>query len=372
LAKRKLNPDGILAFCLPGSLTYLSQDLGDLNACILNGLKNAYHYVRIIPGDYNLFLASDSKNILEVDSRLIIQRIKQRNIKTDILIPAYLDYRLNQRWVAWFTQSLVGATRKINQDFLAFAVFEMLVLWNKQFSPLITQVLGVLKNINLTGILLFILFITLILLYFFSRKKHVLRRLSVAYSIATTGFFGMLANLILIFSFQVVYGYLYHRIGILISVFMAGIAAGSILMTRNFIRIKNALGLFIKLEVLILIFSLGLGLILPELARHINYVSLIFISLFFICGLMMGLEFPLASKIYLIDKGEIGESVGLLYAADLIGGGVAGILGGIIFLPILGLLKSCLVMVMLKLSSFSLLIATKKEFNENLLTKRVI
>jgi len=47
--QRKMNPNGILAFTLPGSLTYLSPALKDLNGCILGTLKNAYRHVRVIP-----------------------------------------------------------------------------------------------------------------------------------------------------------------------------------------------------------------------------------------------------------------------------------------------------------------------------------
>jgi spermidine synthase len=91
----------------------------------------------------------------------------------------------------------------------------------------------------------------------------------------------------------------------------------------------------------------------------LQYVSSIFILLFFVSGILIGLEFPLASKIYLGQKESVGETAGVLYGADLLGGWLAGILGGIILLPILGLFNSCIVMVSLKLSSLSLLLLLK-------------
>jgi len=54
--------------------------------------------------------------------------------------------------------------------------------------------------------------------------------------------------------------------------------------------------------------------------------------------------------------------VGILYSADLVGGWVAGVLGGIVFLPILGLFNSCLVIIMFKLSSLFLLLVAKRQF----------
>ena len=360
LIKKRLNPDGILALWLPGSLTYLSKELRDLNACILNGLQGTYNYVRIIPGDYNIFLASASRDILEVNPALITQRINQRGIKANILTPSHLNYRLDYRWLEWFKHSSIGATRKVNLDFMPFAVFEMLAIWNKKFSPRLANLLVSLQNLDLRAISILIFLITLVFFYLFHQKPK-LARLNIAYSIATTGFFGMLVNLILIFSFQILYGYLYYKIGILISIFMTGIAVGSIFMAAVLKRIKNALSLFIKLEIIIALFSYCLALTITTFGGRAYYSSLVFITLFFVAGLLMGLEFPLASKIYLTQKTNIGETVGLLYCADLAGGWLAGIFGGIIFLPILGLFNTCMVIVVFKLSSLLLLMAAKRD-----------
>ncbi len=356
LVKKRLNPNGIIALTLPGSLTYLSQELKDLNACILNGLKNTFAYVRVIPGDYNMFLASDSRDISEITPDLIMQRIEQQNIKTDILVPDYINFRLSKQWLDWFQHSLMGATRKINQDLRPFAVYEMLVLWNKQFSGGLAHIFGMLKDLNIGFLAVLILGLTLVLFYILYRRRN--KNLAIVYSIATTGFFGMLANLILIFAFQVFYGYLYHMIGILISIFMAGIALGSIFITACLKRLKNGLRLFIGFEALIAAFSFVVALTLTKFLWSTHYTALIFITLFFISGLLLGLEFPLAGKIYLGEKRGIGSAAGILYGADLVGGWVAGICGGIILLPVVGLFNTCLVIIMLKLSSLFLLILT--------------
>ena len=359
LVEKRLNPGGILALWLPGSLTYLSEELRDLNACIFNALKNTYAYVRIIPGDYNIFLASGSGDIWEASPALIAEKLSRQDIKTNILTPAYLDYRLNKKWLEWYRNSSVNATPKANLDLRPLAVFEMLVFWNKQFSPRLARSLRYFQNLDLKVIAVLILIITLIILYIIQRRRS-LSRFNIVYSIATTGFFGMLVNLILIFSFQVFYGYLYHQLGLLISIFMAGIALGSIYITRHLENIQQDSKLFIKLELAIIIFTYLLALGITKLSGSLRYSFLIFIGLFFISGVLMGLEFPLASKIYLKNKQEIGQTAGLLYCADLIGGWLAGLCAGIIFLPILGLFNACIVIVMLKLSSLILLIVTKE------------
>lgn len=363
LIKNRLNRGGIIAFYLPGSLTYLSSQLRDLNASVLNGIRQVYGYVRIIPGDYNIFLASDSEGIMGVTPGLITQRINQDNIKTGILVPAYLEYRLDKRWIEWFQRSSIGATKKINRDFMPVAVFQMLILWNKQFSKGLAHTLETAGNLDLRVVLALICAVTLLLFIIFYYKPNTIK-LTITYAIATTGFFGMLMNLILIFGFQVIYGYLYHRIGLLISIFMAGTALGSIFITRILVRIKNSLSLFIKFEAAIIIFSYIAATMITGLTGYTGFLPLIFLTMFFISGLLIGLEFSLATGMFLAEKERIGFTSGLLYFSDLVGAWLAGIVGGVIFLPVLGLFKTCMVIVFLKLSSLLLLVIFSKRLTK--------
>jgi spermidine synthase len=349
LAKDRLNSEGILAFWLPGSLTYLSREMKNINSCILSSLESAFSYVRIIPGEYNIFLASPCETIMEVTPSLIYKRLSEQNIQSSIITAAYVDERLSNYWLEWFRGSLSTALQINNQDLRPIAVFQSLILWNKQFSARLANILSAFENLNLRLIALLIFLVSLSVFFIFYVRRE--RKLFIAYSISTTGFFAMLSNLILIFSYQVFYGYLYYRIGLLVSIFMAGIALGSIFMTSYAKKIKNSLKFFLSMELSIIIFSYILALIITRLLWQNYYSSLIFIALFFTSGLLTGLEFPLASKIYLTGRSEIGYAAGMLYGFDLIGGWVAGITGSIILIPVLGVFNSCMVMLMLKLSS---------------------
>ena len=355
LVKSRLMPEGILTFTLSGSLTYLSKDLRDLNVCILNSLKDVFSCVKVIPGDFNLFLASDSAGIIQVDSSLINQRIKSRNIKVNLLLPGYIDYRFHQRWQDWFYNSLKDATQKSNTDFSGFALFKALSIWNAQFSPGLGGVFSILEKISLGLLVSLILGLTLIFLIIKS-VNHKFARFAIPYSIGTTGFFGMLINLVIIFAFQVVYGYLYFQIGMLIAVFMSGAALGSLLLSHYLERVKRDLVLFASLEIaVILSVFIILLLILSGPSRFIFFI------LCFIAGFWTGTQFPLANKMYLnIQSQNFGTSIGLIYSADLFGGWLAGMLSGILFLPLLGLVNTCIVISGLKLSSLIFLLFSRK------------
>jgi spermidine synthase len=359
LARGKMNPDGILAFTLPGSITYLSPELRDLNGCILDTLKNVYCHVRVIPGDVNLYLASDSDFLKNISSNEISKRFEERKIKASLITRNYIEYRLNERWLKWFQQSMGGRKIHVNSDFHPLAVFFNLSYWNSLFSPYLTEVFKWYERSSLTLSVTKIILITLILAALFIRIPH-LSRHSITYSIFTTGLTGMIFNLAIIFAFQTLYGYLYHQIGLLIAIFMFGIASGSLLITKRLDRIKKDSLLFLKTEMAIILFSVLFPFVFlvpshnleNKVVYFILYGAVLIMS--FLSGMSIGLQFPLANKIYLSSysgKGMLGETAGLLYAADLLGGFFGGLSGGILLLPILGLKETCFIMAMLKISS---------------------
>ncbi|MFA5089563.1 MAG: fused MFS/spermidine synthase [Candidatus Omnitrophota bacterium] len=351
--RRILNSDGILAFYLPGSLAYISPQMRDLNASILNSLKDNFRYVRVLPGDYNIYLASSCADVSLVVPSEVSRKIKQYNIKTSLLLPSYLEYRLDKKWESWFLSCLKGAIKRKNTDFTPFAVFQMLLIWNSQVSPYFDRILNPLKYLELGHTAIFI-FLMVLFLFFYKQASR--KRIGLLYCVGTTGFSGLFINLILIFSFQIACGYLYRQISVLIAVFMAGIASAGIIMTHMVPKIRRIIQgslLFIALESLIAVFSCYLGWSIVSQGTRV-YSPLFFIFSSFLAGLLVGGEFPLALSLYKNSKGDTTEAVGVVYGVDLIGGVIAGILGGVVLLPVLGLFKSCLLVAMLKISSILL------------------
>ena len=359
VAKEKMKPNGILALTLPGSLTYISPELRDLNGCILDTLRSVYQYVRVIPGDVNLYLASDSESLEKISPDEISKRFEERKIRASLITRNYIAYRLNERWLKWFRQSMEGRKAHINSDFHPLAVFFNLSYWNSLFSPYVTKVFKWYQNNSLTLSIGKIILITIILAALFKKWPR-LSRHSITYSIFATGLTGMVFSLAIIFAFQTLYGYLYHQIGLLVAIFMFGIAAGSFFIMRRFDRIKNDSLLFLKTEVAIILFSILFPYVFLAPSHHLENKVLYFILygavliMSFLSGMFIGIQFPLANKIYLssqLGKGMLGQTAGLLYGADLLGGFIGGLSGGILLLPVLGLKETCFIMAILKISS---------------------
>jgi len=359
LTKEKMNSNSILALTLPGSLTYISPELRDLNGCVFDTLKRVYRHVRVIPGDVNLYLASDSDLLEKISPAEISKRFEERRLQTSLIRGSYIEYRLNERWLKWFWPSMEGRKTHINSDFHPLAVFFNLSYWNSLFSPYLT---GVFKWYQKYGLILSIgkiILVAITLAGFFIKMPH-LSRHSITYSIFSTGLTGMVFSLAIIFAFQTLYGYLYHQIGLLIAIFMFGIASGSFFITKRLDRIKRDSLLFLKIEAAILFFSILFPYVFLVPSHGLDnkvvsfslYGTILIMS--FLSGSFIGLQFPLANKIYLRShpgKGMLGQTAGLLYGADLFGGFFGGLSGGVLLLPILGLKETCFIMATLKMTS---------------------
>jgi spermidine synthase len=364
IAKGKMNLDGIIALSLPGSLTYISPELRDLNRCILETLKTVFRSVRIIPGDTNLYLASDSSKLERVTSADIVKRLEDRKIKTSLFTKSYLEFRLHERWLKWFLESMERKEVQINSDFRPIGVFLSLSYWNALFSPSLAGIFKWFEGFSLRISIAFMILFTLLMSLVFVKRPS-LSRQSIPYAIFTTGLVGMIFNLAVIFTFQTFYGYLYHQIGLLIAIFMFGVALSSFYMTRYLERIERDSHLFLKTEICIIFFAFLFPFVFSIPSQYLEKTVLsllvypLFLIMSFFSGACIGLQFPLASKIYLAlpgKEGTLGHTAGLLYGADLLGGFLGGLFGGILLLPILGLKESCFMMAMIKISSLVLLL----------------
>jgi len=367
-AKSKMNPHGILALSLPGSFTYISPELRDLNGCILDTLKNVYRHVRVIPGDMNLYLASASDPFDKLTPHEIATRLEERKIQTNLVTKNYIEYRLHERWIQWYGKSMEERKNRINSDFLPLGVFFNLSYWNALFSPYLTEIFKWYERFHLTLTFAKIILITLLLTIIFIKiprySKH-----TVTYSIFTTGLTGMIFSLAIIFTFQTFYGYVYQQIGLLVAIFMAGIAFGSFLVTHRLHRIKKNSFLFLIIEGLIILFALLLPFVFLTLSSQLQNKTVYFLLyagflvMSFLTGMFTGFQFPLAVKIYLENpsrKEKLGQTAGLLYGTDLFGGFFGGLIGGVFLLPLLGLKETCFMMAMLKMSSGLLFLLFRK------------
>ena len=358
--------NGVLAIVTCGSEVYLSEEMSYLNKCIYQTLRVVFPYVRPIPGNINYYLASRSRGILEVSSDESIRRFEESGIETKFLTNEHLENKLDGERLTWFKESLnrVKKTR-LNEDFTPSAVFYELWIWNEKFSPKAGYLFRWSKDLNLLKIF-FPLGVLSSLLMILRKRGLMSRGKIIATTVFSSGFYGMAFNMILILALQSIFGYVYHLIGLITAMFMMGLSLGSSVMTRSVDKIRDDVSFLWRLEVLMLFFCIAVPSILQLLtsrALWMNINTLLLSALFVMSllnGLIIGVQFSLANKIYLKHNPKLGETAGVIYASDSLGACFGAFLGSVMLLPIIGIVQTCFIVFGLKLISLVLTITLKE------------
>ncbi|MBA7646351.1 Polyamine aminopropyltransferase [subsurface metagenome] len=360
-----LRDDGIISLGISSKEAYLGEEMGDFNASIYYTLKDVFPNIVAIPGEYLLLFASSSEKVLTYDDGILNRRFTERKIKTDFLTPYHISYQFTPRKISYLLGALEEAKgAKRNFDFQPISYYYDIVLWASYFYPASRKLFASFAKLNVwhfASILAILVFLLILL----SRRSPKIRKSFTPLAIATTGFAGITLEVVLILAFQVLYGYLYSRIGLIVALFMVGLTAGALLMIKQLPKIKRNLLVLSRLEGAVAIYALLLPLSLIALSKvkgiYLYPLSqIVFPILVALTGLLVGLEFPLANKIYLRGR-EVGKAAGLLYGVDLFGSCLGALLASVLLIPILGIIQTCLIVSLFNLSTFILLISISKK-----------
>lgn len=357
LARQRLKREGILVIQIPGSLSLVNEELRDLNASIYHSLKSEFFHVRVFPGeDRNLLLASNSPHIV---------RLNRRDITQETMVPARVEKMLHEGWKRWFESFIEGRTHKVNTDFRPLGLFYSISYWNSLYSPGFGALFKRLEKLKLTNIMLAVLAALLIFLIM-SRRRRFHPAHGIPLGILTTGFAGMIFDLVVLFAFQSIYGYVYSWMGLLIAAFMTGAAVGAVLMTELADRERGGLTLFLYTELGIILLALALPIVLraaQDLSGTpgtLDMLKVLFLLIPVLCGLLTGAQFPLGNRLCLQRSPDVSRTAGLLYALDLIGGWIGGVAGAVVFLPVLGVTRTCAMVGLLKFASLVVIFRTRR------------
>ncbi|MBN2059087.1 MAG: fused MFS/spermidine synthase [Deltaproteobacteria bacterium] len=318
--KDVLLPQGIICFAVSGAENYISLDQASLLSTIYNSLKTVFENIIIIPGERNIFIASDGRlteNIAPI--------IETRGIKTNYVNENYLRGRITEEKLSFLKGSLMNDT-PVNHDFRPRAYTYKMRVWLGMFQ----------ENFTLHIIICAILFI----IYF-------IRIGTMGKILFSTGFTASSMEVIILLSYQILYGSVYTGIGLVIASFMFGLAVGSYMANRMEITGKKSI---IKIEMAIIIYLLSFIAILSWVKPLSG--SFVVILLAVIVGALTGAEFPLAGKLSFSSPWKTGGS---LYAADLIGGSLGAFATSIFLVPLLGIYLTCFILAGFKIFIIPLL-----------------
>ena len=366
-AKKRLSPGGVLVTGITGSDTYLGQEVGVYASSLYHTLGKVFTHIVVAPGTKNYFFVTDTPGVVSSVPDMLAQRYESRGIKSDYFTPHHFSMLFPRERSAYLLQKLENKTPvQINTDICPITYYYNLVLWesitgSKGRSYLFQGLAGRLYLLVLPLILLF----SIRVVYVLATKRRLAAHLNcnALFALAAAGFAGMSLEIILLFSFQNIYGYVYRQVGLIVAFFMLGLAAGGWQMNRliagrerSWVALLTLLSILTGIYAISLPYLIGLFSALKVSATgDVIDLRLLFLGLVAVAGWLTGLEFPLVSKIF-INRYATGTVAGWVYAYDHLGACLGALLTGTVLVPVLGMYQSCFITGMLNLMGGALLL----------------
>jgi spermidine synthase len=345
--KEHLNTAGLLALQLRASEDYVSPELAEFLRCIYRTLRETFPETAVIPGETLHFFGSSSPNILTEDPKVLIARLRERNLPTRYVREYFIPFRMMPDRMTQIRSLLQPTeTTPVNRDFQPIAYYFDVVLWSAQFKASHYQWFQTAARTPFsrvaTGTVTLALGLGLLMAYL-PKREHRVRTAPIC-CVAATGFTLMSLQLCLLLTFQSIYGYVYNELAILIGMFMGGIALGSWFAIRRSVgREPSGAARSARIIQFALAVSVPLLMTLIALLARSRSVlvspQIVFPVLAGLCGALGGFQFPVATEIYIRNQTEQ-QNLGILYAVDLLGGCLGALLLSGYLIPVFGFWKT--------------------------------
>jgi spermidine synthase len=357
-ARDALEDGGVFSFTLPGSLSYISPEQARLNLSILTTLDGVLRSA-VIPGDNNLYLGSKIK--LKIDPQDYLAKLERYGLKTTLMNMQYFEHRLDPKVQSWFykeTGRLAGVRK--NTDLLPSGVFYGLWYWSTLFSKNFAQVFTMINRLSIMPLILGLgLLGTLLVAVGITHPRP--EKICSTVVLGSTGFAGMSLSLLFMYAYQSFYGFIFQQIAMLVTAFMAGLTLASWLMNRSLSSIKDDCSSFIVIEAACFGFSIAMIPVLFFLNAdpRPGFAWILFASSA-AAGAFVGLEFPLANRLY-AKGGDPVSTSGTVYAIDLAGSWLAALFVSVALVPVIGMILTCVILAAVKGLSLTLLFITSSD-----------
>jgi spermidine synthase len=325
---RILRPGGVVSLGVEGIANYVSAERRQLNSAVYRTLASRFDHVTAIPGGRTFFVAGDRPL-----RRDIPQLVEERGIPTQYVRREYIGWHLTKDRLDLIDSSLTDDVGE-NTDLRPVTSYYALLHWMAYFDgeQVIDPTIPVAMLIALCLMAL-------------------VRTRPVPMAILTTGLAGSALAVVLVVGFQLIHGYVYSSLGLLVTAFMAGLAIGSNHINKmEGSRTRRQL---IALEVAIAAIALLIVPVLTVMSRAswgwwaplIAHVAFPLLNL--IVGVLVGMEFPLAASLHF--SGDVARTASALYAADLVGSCVGALIISALLIPFWGIPAVCVLVAVLNL-----------------------
>jgi spermidine synthase len=360
LAARRMRHGGVFFFTASASETALGPNRANYLNLLHRTALSVFPEVVLFPGQTARFFCSNSRGTLTTTPETLVERIQQRRLQLLYVQDHYILWDLSPLRQETFMAMIDQATEAgINSDLNLKAYAYNLLMLSSHYYQAIGKIFTFFTKRTM-WIAILLLFVLVALLSFIQRFSSHLSQsptIRVLYGVATFGLSGISLEILIVLAFQVFFGYLYHKIGLLLALFMVGLAGGSFIFSYYPKSRASKLKTFITFQVILACFCLALALVfiyfnnLPPLGYQNFFYREAFSLLSLLAGFIGGTHFPLANRLLLKGQTRVGPVAGLIYGVDLLGSFLGCLLVGLVLIPSAGILQTLFILALLNLTA---------------------
>jgi predicted membrane-bound spermidine synthase len=351
--KESLVPGGVLAVRTAGGENIMGTELVNLGASMKMTLDKVFSKLVLAPGEETWFIASDSESITG-EPGILRDRFASiegsGNLFTpDGLLSVYLPDRAEAA-VKYYSSADLPEQFLINRDSKPLTHLYSLLLAARQSGAPAARLVKHLALAGPTAFLIPILIVVILRVLYILKSTGQDRASSFdgSFLVFSAGAVGIGAVIVLMYLYQTHFGSLYLYIGIVSSLFMAGLTAGAA-SVRHLLSGEKTNRNERLLLLVIFIHSLVLCSIAFWPGQQWTHVT--FAIAFVLCGICTGCYFPIAAG-QLADSGfETVHAGSKLETADHLGAAAGGAVTSLALVPVLGTTTALLVSLMLILAN---------------------
>ncbi len=400
-AKNVLNPDGVLVTGAASTPDLRGTAVANRNTAVYHTLADVFSTVLVAGDRFMFYFASNSPRQVSVDPLVLQQRYQDRRINAQGFSPLHYRVLLEEsqlRRINWIVrnhgrspgshlegppsppisfrpvqeqmeaeQHLPPPERNffINSDFQPIAYYYTLMYWEDLTRSKNRDVLKTLLHVRPWWILPFMGAALLGVLGLRIAGTVLKRPLDASFAVTgtalSTGMSTMALQVALIFSFQNIYGFIYEMVGLIIAMFMLGLALGAFAVHR-LVQGKSGPGRLALVQVVMAVLAALVGLFLP-LAAGVQSAAAVFIlfsSLTFASGIINGINFPLAAACSMVLSRRAEQSAGRIYSAELTGACMGAVLASAVVAPVMGIVACCMLAAAANATAFAALMLSRR------------
>jgi len=351
MIKKILNPGGVFSFRVTSQINYISSEQGLYLSSLYRTLSSVFEKVEILPGSNAVFLASSQRELL-TDWKKIDADLKGKNILAKYVSSSLLFDRLNPQRTSNLRSSVFSKTGRINTDLKPISYFYNTILWSTQFRSFEKKIFFFLMDVKIIWYLLLPSLFLFFFLSFFYKKKTKYQTLALS-AIFMVGFTSILLEIVILLSFQIFHGYIYSKVGLILTAFMIGLFLGAFIFERRTEQKPLDFRWLSKLQLFQVLLPILLFLLVSYLSKFLEKEFITegsLLVLITLSGIFGGLQFTTANHLFIKEKGE--KNTGTGYSVDLIGSALSSILVSAILVPVLGIPATILLAAFLNLICF--------------------